>query len=1165
MKVLGLDIGSSSVGSAWVDTEAEEVCLGVGVFPAGVEERDTGRGAPKNHARREKRSQRRGLARRSERKRLLRSTLQEWGWMPRDRADIDVWMQVNPWHLRRAGLERELSPAEFGRTLLHMIQRRGASWFDEDSPDEDRMDEKKADPKKQPMKAANEALADQLAGKTFGQFMADLMDERAAEFQPIRNRNDIEGNPRYEFFPDRQMLRDEFEKLWDAQKALAGELSAQLTDDRKRRLSSPAGEGVWKTKGLLWGQRKTYWDAGTLGRCDLEPTDRVCPRCDMHAQEFLVLQDVSVIRLTPEGEHPRRLTDEERRKVIAALEGQKTATAKTVRTALGLNRKGVKEFVTINIEQDATKKLNTNWFARGIVAAIGPNAWISMSPEDRETVNRAVCKFDPREAADVSKLSLGCRKWWGLSDEQTNAFIAAWKTKPRSENRINLSRKAVLNLLPHLRQGFSVTEARQLFAEDGGHDAPMEQRERYALGRPRANHATRHFLAKHPDQLPLAPKLANPVVRKAIHEVRRHVAEYMRKFGCKPDRVVVELAREARLSAKAANRIVADNRRRRDERNAIAGDEELKGVFQDATQRDAARAVERVLLCRAQKGICAYSSLDGNEGRHVTERQAAEGTGLEVDHVIPRSRGGGNGRANKVLCYAATNRGKANQTPKEWLGEDMFAEFARRFRHWKDSPNKEDRKRWDNIHKDVFGMDEYVQSQLVDTAYASRQVTEWLEQALYGETATDGAKRHVFSTNGRYTSLLRRHWGLFYNRDGSPPEGKSRSDHIHHALDAVVIACSGPERVQQIAAAWARVDQQRSEGVYAGDFSIAPPWGTPDAFRAQVIDLARRQIVSHRPERRKIAGPFHKETMYGPILDADGKLTSEFTSRIAVSKLTPNHLRVPAHWDTLADKLRQAETKAERNEIRRQMLSLEDEKPGKSGIVRDRWHRHEIRQALCAAGLDPDQFKDRQLKDALRAAGLVVSGRPVKKVTLRKVFNYVAVAPRRGPDFATGETVVDPNPQSARVYEAQSNHHVEIRRNPKGKWVGKVVTTYDAARRLHPPRSSGLDSRPAVDRNDDATGRFIMSLSVGEMVHMSHPGTGEEGYFSVFKIDNASTPVVHFTPHWDGGKSKEDETFRQREDIHRSPAQLQACEVDGNPPRKVFINPLGAVQVLVGD
>ena len=54
--VLGIDIGTESVGSAWVDLEASDFDFAVSIFPRGVEEGDDKRGAPKNQARRQARS-----------------------------------------------------------------------------------------------------------------------------------------------------------------------------------------------------------------------------------------------------------------------------------------------------------------------------------------------------------------------------------------------------------------------------------------------------------------------------------------------------------------------------------------------------------------------------------------------------------------------------------------------------------------------------------------------------------------------------------------------------------------------------------------------------------------------------------------------------------------------------------------------------------------------------------------------------------------------------------------------------------------------------------------------------------------------------------------------------------------------------------------------------
>lgn len=44
---LGLDIGSNSVGSAWIDRQTGRIVAGVSVFPAGVDESDDKRGEAK--------------------------------------------------------------------------------------------------------------------------------------------------------------------------------------------------------------------------------------------------------------------------------------------------------------------------------------------------------------------------------------------------------------------------------------------------------------------------------------------------------------------------------------------------------------------------------------------------------------------------------------------------------------------------------------------------------------------------------------------------------------------------------------------------------------------------------------------------------------------------------------------------------------------------------------------------------------------------------------------------------------------------------------------------------------------------------------------------------------------------------------------------------------
>ena len=337
---LGLDIGTNSVGSAWIDTQLKFIQLGTSVFPAGIEESDQKRGAPKNQARRDFRQRRRNVDRKADRKRHLRQFLMSKGWLPTERIELQRWTELNPWILRKDGLERELSPSEFGRILLHMIQRRGAFGFIDEQDfcdteqDNDTQAEKKDNPndKEQRIKGAIDQTKREmrkLGIETFGHFIAVRYEERKHKINkgsareteirfPVRNRTTAAGEGTYEYCADRDMIWEEFDKLWKKQKLFQSILSDQLTSEVRKELDDPSSDATWRYKGLLFGQRKTYWDMGTLGRCSLEPTDMRCPKADMYAQEFLVLETVNNIRIIPLNEPARRLNSDERALVLKA-------------------------------------------------------------------------------------------------------------------------------------------------------------------------------------------------------------------------------------------------------------------------------------------------------------------------------------------------------------------------------------------------------------------------------------------------------------------------------------------------------------------------------------------------------------------------------------------------------------------------------------------------------------------------------------------------------------------------------------------------------------------------------------------------------------------------------------------------------------------------------
>jgi CRISPR-associated endonuclease Csn1 len=1176
MIALGLDIGSNSVGSAWVDAEQGDIHLAASVFPAGVDEQDDKRGAPKNQARRLTRSQRRTIRRRAQRKRLLLRFLMSRGLLPRDAEGLRRLFDIDPWFLRRKALSEPLSPHEFGRVLVHIAQRRGAVGV---MTDPDDTEEGKV---KDGMDRLNELMRERGA-ETVGQLLAELIDERRrvhgekSWHEPIRNRQ-YRIAETDQLFAGRELIRSEFHRVVEAQRAFRDSpLVALLNEDLLKKLDDPNPTDTWRHRGLLFGQRRTYWDTGTLGRCAMEPTERCVPIADRHASYFRVLETVNNLRIGRPG-NARQLTPEQREGIIKLLRGplgqrqsrgrsvpKKSVSVSEIREALGLGkRKSKGDPIQLNIEVDEDREINTDWFHREIVhGAISETVWNSWDEHQKESVNRAILKFNPDQSDDAQKLREGANRWWGLDAAAADRLVAAWKDRPRLEKRLNLSRRAILNLLPFMERFDAEKnrwptqqEARKAFAavlwnrfNQTGDCAYEHAARRYETGALGLTAADRYYMRQQKHQLkdengrlirdacgnpipepPPAPMLSNPVVRKAIHEVRRHLLAWMRKFRRKPDRVVIEFARGVKETAKQRNLQLASNREREKERRQI--EENLRAWNIAPSNWD--RAVLRVRLCREQRGVCPFSLTGPNANRKITERMAAEGTEVEVEHIIPEALTTRTMAFNNlVLCYREANRGKGMRTPADWLGPEGIRAVLQRLEK---APIKDNRAKWKRLQAPTPEEADFRNSQLTDTAYAARQVAAYIADALFdGQGLPErGGERRIFTTKGEYTARLRADWGLHestidrvHNLEQPPSpeqlaadphleqatrrarkEPKDRRDHRHHALDALVIALLGPELLSVVGeqARENRVYRERT-GYWPRRMPLPhpPAWRNVEAFRAAVITAFDKLVVSNRPVKRRLTGALHEETHYGPVLaplpaHRTEKAETLFTNRISADRLTPNHLRVPDGWDELSARLDDpALADPEKRAIRKQLAALPDPSPAKSGIVRDRALRDRIRKCLRANKLDPDGFAANQLKELVRAGKLTQSsGVPIKGVVLLRTNTDPVIIPRKRWDAVSGRMVREDDPRTARVYIGGNNHHVEIREDRgTGKWSGRIVSTFAAAQRVR------IQKLPAVDRSHDDDSRFVMSLSEGEMIHArrkDRPDEPPDYYYSEHSI-----------------------------------------------------------------
>ncbi|MBM3967968.1 MAG: type II CRISPR RNA-guided endonuclease Cas9, partial [Planctomycetes bacterium] len=424
---------------------------------------------------------------------------------------------------------------------------------------------------------------------------------------------------------------------------------------------------------------------------------------------------------------------------------------------------------------------------------------------------------------------------WSLVDSQISALLSA----PLPDGYGSLSLKAIEKLLPFLEQGM-------IYSASNPEDSAL-----HAAGYLRRDQLQRRLFDFLPDpqrrkNTPIG-NIPNPVVKRTLSEVRKLVNAIIREYG-KPDEIHVEMARDLQMGKLKRDEYSKTIRERERTKEQIA----VKLV--ENNQRPTRENILRYQLWVEQKYECLYT------GRPISQSQLwGEGGGVEVDHILPRSRTLDDSQSNKVLCFRDVNGEKNDRTPYEWLGSShpiRFDEIATRAMHLVKDGKMAFAKYRRIIQKELLN-DDFVARQLVDTAYITKATAEYL-RCLFD------AGHHVLGLKGRLTAELRWQWGLesileelpdspaWIEKSTLRPGEKNRADHRHHAIDAIVIALTSRARLQELA----NYLKPRSN---RGGELLDTPW---DGFRDDVKKRIKSVWVSHKVER-KVSGALHEETQYG--------------------------------------------------------------------------------------------------------------------------------------------------------------------------------------------------------------------------------------------------------------------------------------------------------------
>lgn len=304
LKILGFDIGVSSIGWAYVEGGELKDC-GVRIFTKAENPKD---GSSLALPRREARGSRRRLAHRKARlNELKRLVVAEFGLNLEDflapAGELPKAYHTSkdsPYQLRFEALNRKLEPLEFARVILHIAKHRGygnkhakESTDSENGKVKKAISENKTEMQKWAQKNGkniNECTVGEYLCKEFYQQKRDLNEKSpknafaTQEFQNVRNKKD-----NYARCVAQSELKRELELIFAKQKSLGWKFSEkkyQIFDENRALQELDFEKAVLQTVFL---QRPLKSFVGKVGKCTFFADESRAPKDSLSAIEFVAL------------------------------------------------------------------------------------------------------------------------------------------------------------------------------------------------------------------------------------------------------------------------------------------------------------------------------------------------------------------------------------------------------------------------------------------------------------------------------------------------------------------------------------------------------------------------------------------------------------------------------------------------------------------------------------------------------------------------------------------------------------------------------------------------------------------------------------------------------------------------------------------------------------
>ena len=597
--------------------------------------------------------------------------------------------------------------------------------------------------------------------------------------------------------PEKERIRTRY-----TDRAMYQEEFRKICAAQRKLISEAMEEELYRE---IFFQRKLKSCKNLIGRCSIYPEEKRCSYLREEAQLFRIYTNLNHLRVK-KGDTIRSLTEDERGKAFDVLNGfselltrRGTVTLGNLGKAVGL-AKGEKFTLS-----DEEKEIYGNVLHAALHRVFGERA-PDLSEDER---TRFFNDLNSIEKPEVLEQRLA--NAWHLDGEHVQSALRT----ALPDDHCAYSLKALKEILPDLEKGIPLSTIKNL-------QFPAPRRAAFSL-LPRVDS----------EEFGLA--LRNPVVHRTLTELRTVVNAIIARYG-KPDCIRIELARDLKSTNKERERRTLEMRKREKERAKIAE----RIIAETGIEKPSRSDILKVMLADECDFTCPYT------GKRFSMTELLHGKDIQIEHIIPYSRSFDDSLRNKTLCRSAANAAKNNRTPFEAFSGAEYEAILQRVKHFK-GPFAEEK--LELFKTDKVEEQEFLNRNLNDTRYASRLAMQYLG-LLYGGLVDPAGKQRIFATSGSATALIRRGWGGNYLLG----EGeKVRSDHRHHAIDALTVALTTPEMVRRLA----RLSPEQRKAL-----AECPRQSPIPAIFDQAAAKLEEAAVSHHVIN-KLRGALHKETIYG--------------------------------------------------------------------------------------------------------------------------------------------------------------------------------------------------------------------------------------------------------------------------------------------------------------